>query len=192
MRASRFLLASVLALAGCATPAQREDERLKAAAKQALAEMNACRTREAALPSYQALRDKLPPLDGSAPSLELETNRARPTPEEVPLLRAFLRDGILPCRKITLDKMAKVNPALVPPIVEAQAASSERYDRLMRREIAWSDFAMANYLITAALRAEAPERGCHDRRAGRALSKIREFQRRQAASTKTVQDRASP
>lgn len=191
MRASRFLLASVLALAGCATPAQREDDRLKAAAGQALAEMNACRTREAALPAYQALKDKLPPLDGSAPSLELETNKARPTPEEVPLLRAFLNDGILPCRKITLDKMAKVNPALVPPIVEAQAASSERYDRLMRREIAWGDFAMANYLITAALRAELLNVAATIDEQD-ALSKIREFQRRQAASTKTVQDRASP
>jgi hypothetical protein len=184
MRASRLLSISFLTLAGCATSTQQEKDRLDAAATHAISEINACRAREEALPAYQALKDKLPPLDGAVPSPELQANKAKPEPEDVPLLLAFHRDGMMPCRKITLDNIAKVNPALAPPIVEAHAASDESYGRLVRREIGWGDFAMGNYQRTAALRAELLNVGAKiDEQ--RALREVRELQRRQAPSTGT-------
>ena len=180
MAASRLLSMSFLALAGCVSPAQQEADRLNAAATQAISEITACRAREEALPAYQALKDRLPPLDGSAPSPELQANKARPAPEDVPLLLSFQRDGIEPCRKITLDNIVKVNPALAAPIVEAYAASDESYARLVRREIAWGDFAMSNYQRTTVLRAELLNVSIKiDEQ--RAISQIRELQRRQAS-----------
>ena len=181
MRASRLLLVSFLALGGCAAPAQPEGDRVKAAATQAMSEMSACRTREEAMPAYQALKDKLPPLDGSAPSPELEANTAKPTPEEAALLLEFHRDGITPCRKITLDNVAKVNPALLPPIVEAHTASKESYFRLVRREMSWGAFATDNYQRTLAVRAELLNVAARIDEQN-VISQVRELLRRQAAT----------
>lgn len=182
MRRSLLLLVSFFALVGCATPEQKEDARLEAAATRAVSEMIACRAREAALPAYQALKDRLPPLDGSAPSPNLQANKEKPAPQDVPLLVEFHRDGIAPCQKVTLDNITRVNPALAPTVVEAQVASEESYARLVRREIGWGDYAMGSYLRTAALRAELLNIAVRlDEQA--ALAKIRELQNRQAATT---------
>lgn len=185
MRASPLLLASLVTLAGCATPAPPEGDRLEGAAARALSEIKACQAREETLPAYQALKNKLPPLDGSAPPAALEANEAKPTADEVPLLVAFHRDGIAPCRKITLDQVARVNPALVPPIVQAHMASRESYDRLVRREISWGEFAKDSYQRTLAIRAEllAVAASIDEQNA---ISQIREFQHRKKAEAETA------
>jgi hypothetical protein len=180
MLASRLLLMSFFALAGCATQAQQESDRIKTTVGQAKSEMTACRTREEAMPAYQALKDNLPPLDGSAPSMTLQANKAKPTLEDVPMLIEFHRDGITPCRKITLEEAAKVNTALASPIAESYAASDQNFVRLVRREISWGDFATANYQRTVALQSQLRNVGSKiDERLANAHAQ--ELQRRQAA-----------
>jgi hypothetical protein len=59
----------VLSLSACATGAQKQAARMSEAAQVVVADANAARAQAAALPSYQALKDRLPPLDGSPPYL---------------------------------------------------------------------------------------------------------------------------
>ncbi len=112
----------------------------------------AARNRAAALPSYQILKDKLAPLDGSPPSMALLANRDRPNPEEVAALLDFHRDGISPARAAMLQDLAKVHPALVAAAAETAADSDREYARLVRREISWGDAAAGTVRRTAELR----------------------------------------
>jgi hypothetical protein len=67
MRALAWVAISLLCLSACATGAQQQAAKMNDAAKAAYVEAGAARDRAAALPSYQAIKDKIPPLDGSAP-----------------------------------------------------------------------------------------------------------------------------
>jgi len=112
------------------------------------------RNRAAALPSYQILKDKLAPLDGSPPSMAVLANRDRPNPEEVAALLDFHRDGIAPWRAAMLQDLAKVHPALVAAAAETAADADREYARLIRREISWGEAAAGTAQLSAELRAK--------------------------------------
>jgi hypothetical protein len=110
MKALAWVAISVLCLSACATGAQQQAARMNEAAQATKADLIAARDRAAALPSYQALKDKLPPLDGSPPSMELLTNASKPNVEDSSALLEFHREGFSPWRAVTLQDFAKVVP----------------------------------------------------------------------------------
>lgn len=116
------------------------------------ADLIAARDRAAALPSYQALKDKLPPLDGSPPSMELLTNASKPNVEDSSALLEFHREGLSPWRAVTLQDFAKVHPAYAAVAAEAYAAADQQYARLVRRESTWGEYATMSAQRTTAMR----------------------------------------
>jgi hypothetical protein len=148
------LAIALLCLSACATGAQREAARMNEATQVALSDGIAARNRAAALPSYQVLKDKLAPLDGSPPSMALLANQDRPNPEEVAALLDFHRDGIAPWRAAMLQDLAKVHPALVAAAAETAADADREYARLVRREISWGEAAASTAQRAAELRAK--------------------------------------
>jgi hypothetical protein len=108
MRALAWAAISLLCLSGCATGAQQQAAKMNEAAKAAISDATAARDRAAALPSYQALKDKIPPLDGSPSSMALQTNASKPNAEDVAALLEFHRDGLSPWRAVVLQDFAKV------------------------------------------------------------------------------------
>jgi hypothetical protein len=127
---------------------------MKEATQVAISDGIAARNRAAALPSYQILKDKLAPLDGSSPSMALLANRDRPNPEEVVALLDFHRDGIAPWRAAMLQDLGKVHPALVAAAAETAADADREYARLVRGEISWGDAAAGTEQRAAELRAK--------------------------------------
>lgn len=112
------------------------------AAQQARAEAAACRERFAAMPSYLALKDKLPPLEGS-PSMALQLNDTKPTAAEVSLLLDFHTAGLAPCRTALINNLAKTDSLLASIVAKNYSNNDRDYVRLMKREISWGAYATA-------------------------------------------------
>jgi hypothetical protein len=132
-----------LALAGCAPQADREKSSTVAAGEQVGPGLRACLERSAGLPSYRALKDKLPPDDDSAPSMDLQTNTGKPTPEEIQLLLEYHQDGLTPCRKLALLDLGRSDPLLAAPLAEGYADADASYVRLVQGQITWGGYATA-------------------------------------------------
>jgi hypothetical protein len=153
MKALAWVAISVLCLSACATGAQRQAARMNETVQATKADLIAARDRAVVLPSYQLLKDKIPPLDGSSPSMGLQTNTSKPNPEEVAALLEFHRDGLSPWRAVVLQDFAKVHPAYAAVAAETYAAGDQQYARLVRREISWGEYATASAQRTTAMRA---------------------------------------
>jgi hypothetical protein len=152
MRALAWVAISVLCLSGCATGAQQQAAKMNEAAQVMRADAIAARDRAAALPSYQVLKDKIPPLDGSSPSMGLQTNASKPDPEEVAALLEFHRDGLSPWRAVVLQDFAKIHPAYAAVAAETYATGDQQYARLVRREISWGEYATSSTQRATAMR----------------------------------------
>lgn len=153
MRALAWVAISVLCLSGCATGAQQQAAKMNEAAKAAISDGTVARDRAAALPSYQVLKDKIPPLDGSPSSMALQTNTSKPDAEEVAALLEFHRDGLSPWRAVALQDWAKVHPAYAAVAAETYAAADQQYARLVHRELSWGEYATFSAQRITAFRA---------------------------------------
>jgi hypothetical protein len=175
------LVVALFAVGGCATGAQQQAARMNEAAQVMVADANAARARATALPSYQALKDKLPPLDGSPPSMALLTDTSRPNSEEVVALLEFHRDGLSAWRAVMLQDFAKVHPAYAAVAAETYAAADQQYARLVRRETTWGEYATMSAQRTTALRGELTRVG-QQIKSELANAHAYEIQQRQAAA----------
>jgi hypothetical protein len=148
-------------LAACSTGAEREVARMNRATTVALSDMAACSARAEASGAFRQLRAKLPPVDGTYPSAALLADRSRPTPPEAALL-VELHDGYTaPCRKLTVERLAAINPAFAEVAARSFAEADAAYDKLVRREQSWGDYAagsIARRQAFALAFAEAGER----------------------------------
>jgi hypothetical protein len=105
------LVVAFFVLAACSTQAEQESRRISDALGKQKAAVDACVARIAQSDEYRALKDKLPPLDGSPPSMALQTDATTPTKEQSALLLAYHRDQLSPCRKVTVEGYAAAHPA---------------------------------------------------------------------------------
>lgn len=96
-----------------------------------------------ALSSWQALKNKLPPLDGTGASAVLQDDTGHPDAAEARLLLELHREGLTPCRKATLEKASGAPPAFVSLMAQAYAVLDESYLRLVTGEMSWGDYARA-------------------------------------------------
>jgi len=130
-------LALAAALAACSTEAEREVARMNQATTVALGEMAACSARAEASDAFRRLKTRLPPVDGTLPSAALLADRSRPTVE--------LHSGyIAPCRRLTIERLATINPAFAEVAAKSFAEADAAYARLARREESWGDYAAAS------------------------------------------------
>jgi hypothetical protein len=148
-------------LAACSTEAERELARMNSATTVALNEMAACAARAEASDAFRQLKARLPPVDGSLPSATLLADRSRPTTPEAALLVELHTTYTAPCRKLTVERLAAINPAFAEVAAKSFAESDAAFARLVRREESWGDYAagsIARRQAFALAFAEAGER----------------------------------
>jgi hypothetical protein len=126
-----------LCVAGCATAAQREVERMKSSAERGISASDACQAKVEATPDYQSIKALMPGQDG--PSLVAQTNSSKAAPEEIRALFA-VHAAAVPCRKIRLEAAGDVSPLLVPPLAEHYARVDAAYVGLVERKLTWGEF----------------------------------------------------
>jgi hypothetical protein len=136
---------AIIAIAGCATPAQQEVQRMNAADQRGAALIQACAANVERGPDYTALRDKMLPLTdpNSRPTLEQLNDGSKPTAAQIRHLFG-LHAAIQECRKIALESVGAVHPAYVTPMAEAYAEDDALMLRLVRGQITWGESARAS------------------------------------------------
>ena len=143
--------------------------------------MKACLARSARLPSYQALKDKLPPDDDSALAMDLQTNTGKPTPAEMLLLLEYHQDGLTPCRKLALLDQGNISPLLAAPLAEGYADADASYVRLVQGQISWGGYATAAHVRHLMVSRKLSSANAQiDRKSE--ISQTQEIQRRQVAA----------
>ena len=178
---ARLFAILVLALAGCTPQADREKPAAVAAGEQTALGMKACLERSARLPSYQALKDKLPPDDDSALAMDLQTNTGKPTPAEMLLLLEYHQDGLTPCRKLALLDQGNISPLLAAPLAEGYADADASYVRLVQGQISWGGYATAAHVRHLMVSQKLSSANAQiDRKSE--ISQTQEIQRRQVAA----------
>jgi hypothetical protein len=135
------LVAALFVLAGCSTQAEQESSKINDALGRQKAAVDACVARIAQSDEYRALKDKLPPLDGSPPSMALQTDATTPTKEQSALLLAYHRDQLSPCRKVTVEGYAAAHPAFAVVMARTYAESDASFAQLVQAKITWGQFA---------------------------------------------------
>jgi hypothetical protein len=137
----RKVTAAVLTLcvAGCATAAQREVERMKTSADRGVTAARSCEAQVTAMPEYQSIKVYMV-TDG--PSLAAQTNSSKANPEEIRAIFA-VHAAMVPCRKIRIEAANEVSPILVPPLVENYARNDATYVALVEGKVTWGEFTRA-------------------------------------------------
>jgi LAS superfamily LD-carboxypeptidase LdcB len=102
---------------------------------------NACWEMVERDPRFQGILEKIPIRD-PLPSLTILANSDLPTSQEIEDLYAG-HQAIQPCRKIALEGMGRVHPALVSVFAEAYAGFDDDLLRLVNRQLTWGEYAQA-------------------------------------------------
>jgi len=105
--------------------------------------------------AYRAIKDKLPPTDGSAASAELLANNNVPTNQEVQSLISF-HHQLGQCRQLVLQAAAD-QPATLTAYAQLYADIDAAFARLVRREMTWGQYAQAGARSLAAFRTHSVE-----------------------------------
>src|SRR5476651_1940172 len=144
---SEWMLLGVLILSatGCENAAEQEQVRVLSARRAAGNVTYSCSQKMEQSAEYQALKGKLPPLDGSPPPMSLQLNTAKPTADEAKTVLSFYEGQVVPCRGTVRDAYRNVTPAMVAIMDRGDADSDMAYARLIKREVSWGDYAQADY-----------------------------------------------
>ncbi len=133
------LVAMMAMLAGCATQAQRELVRLMNSVESGKAATEACQAKVTETSEYRLLA---PYLREGAPSLAAQANPAKATPAEIKAVFA-VQAAVSECRKIRLEGLAAINPALVTPTADAATKVDAAYLGIVERRMTWGEFVRA-------------------------------------------------
>ena len=105
--------------------------------------------------AYRAIKNRLPPTDGSAPSEVLLANATVPTDQEVQYLNSF-HHQLGQCRQLVLQA-ASAQPSTVAAYAQLYADIDAAFARLVRREMTWGQYAQAGARSLAAFRTHSVE-----------------------------------
>src|SRR5262245_493291 len=105
--------------------------------------------------AYRAIRDRLPPTDGSAPSAALLANSQVPTDQDVQYLISF-HHQLGQCRQLVLQA-ASAQPASVAAYAQLYADIDASFGRLVKKEMTWGQYAQAGARSLAAFRTHSVE-----------------------------------
>ena len=104
---------------------------------------------------YRAIRNKLPPTDGSAASPALLANGEVPTDQEVQYLMAF-HHQLGECRQLVLQA-ASAQPTTVAAYAQLYADIDAAFGRLVKKEMTWGQYAQVGARSLAAFRTHSVE-----------------------------------
>lgn len=130
------LVAMMAVLAGCATRAQVEMARIMNSMESGKAASDACVAKAMEMPEYKLLAGYLP--QGS-PSLAAQANPAKATPAEIKAVFA-VQEAAAECRKINLEGLGNLNPALMVPLADAYTKVDAAYLGIVERRMTWGEF----------------------------------------------------
>lgn len=128
-----------LVLAGCATAAEQEVSRLREVQAATDPAIDACDQRLEQSAPYQALKSRLGPTSGTIP-LALKASPDKASPAEVQQIFALHQEYMTPCRKLKLEALAQMHPALVGVIAEYYAKTDAALVQLTNRQITWGQY----------------------------------------------------
>jgi hypothetical protein len=156
---SFILLSIVLAVGGCATPAEREAKRVRAAASATFDQARQCLGEIGQSTEWQDLSAHLPPLDGSEPRMSLRTDSRVPTAAQAAQLVKLFNDRLLPCQTLVVSNLQAVHPSLAVAVAEFNAAANQAYARLVSRQLTWGAYASLSATLNAQARANWAKAG---------------------------------
>ena len=183
----RLIAAAIVtvAVAGCQTGAQKKQQAMLDNVAAARAATEPCFAEVESHPEFQGILAKMPPRGNESPPLAMLANQDRPTDAEIAALYAF-HQAQQPCRKIALESVGRIHPAVVSVFVEGYSRLDREYVRLVRRESCWGDFAQAREALKTELAAKLQAVGDEiDRQL--ANEQTYELQQRQQASERLMQ-----
>lgn len=133
-------------LAGCQTGAQQEMGRQATIMTTGFDRANACAAAVEVTPAFQLLKRYFPLKE--APSLQMQANRSKATPEEA---RAIFEahSSVAPCRKIRIETANAVDPLLAAPFAELYARTDAVYLGVAEKKITWGEFAQGYWAASA-------------------------------------------
>lgn len=143
---------AILAVAGCATTAQREASRIQGVASADAPVIDACLRATVASPPYQALKAKMGEYSDS-PTRAMKLNADKATAQEAAQVLSLRQDYLTPCRKIALESAAKVDPAIVAILAENYARADANYAKFSTHMISWGEFVTENQVLVTERRA---------------------------------------
>jgi hypothetical protein len=174
------LLVTAITLGACSTGAQREVSRMNEATSVAVTDIDACWRRLENSDPYRALKTKLPPSNGAPPPMALLADQTKPTPADSALLLTLHQEYVTPCRRLALEGAGRIHPSFAAVMANAYAAADADFDRLVRREVSWGEYAQSVYRRREALGAAFGEASASVNR-DLVRSHVQEIQRRQGA-----------
>lgn len=130
-----------LALAGCATSADREQSRMQTAMNQGSTAIAECSQRVKSTPEYAAIGRRLDREAGPV-SLQERASKAKATDAEIAQIYA-LHAATQPCWKLRIESASNVSPLFAGVFAARFTAADRNLLRLVKREITWGDYHLA-------------------------------------------------
>lgn len=186
MKKKMIALGILVLMAGCATGAQQESARMRAAVASTNDQAKQCQVRAEQSPEWQELSAYLPSLDGSDPSMTLRTNASVPTPEQAATLARLFNDYMRPCQATLLASTGAVHPAMSAVLAESYAARNQAYAQLASRQATWGAYANFSASLVAETKSAWARTG-QEIEGGLQAQHNTEVQQRQAASAAMMQ-----
>jgi hypothetical protein len=101
--------------------------------------IEACDQRLEQSAPYQALKNRLGPTSGGVP-LALKASQDKASPAEVQQIFSLHQEYLTPCRKLKLEALAQIHPALVGATAEYYAKTDAALVQLTNRQITWGQY----------------------------------------------------
>lgn len=174
-----IVASTVMALAGCATVAERQYRAIVSNNSAAAAQLRACYAKIYNSPVAAPLRRHVP-LSIDDVTLQQLSDSNFATDDEI---KAILREHplIVACRKAALHKIGLATPTFVPIIAAAYGKTDDLLVELIKKKISWGAFMTGVRNVSTNLRAELSAEGQRIT-AGLERSQEAELARRQEAA----------
>jgi hypothetical protein len=176
----RLVVILCLAMAGCATAAQRQGEQIKTGLGAAEAEMKACVAAMNNDPSYAGLQQHFPFNDIRQATLAQMTDDSLVSSSDVALMSSR-RSIIIGCESKLEETLSRVLPPLVPIIVETRTEQDNNLLDLVKHKASWGAYVVRSQAIIASQAAKM-QAVFHQVDAELAAANQQELAQRQAAA----------
>jgi leucyl-tRNA synthetase len=152
-----IIVVAAVALAGCATPAQRKAVTIRNGTEGAAQQMKVCVTAARSMQGADAVATKYAE-DSSQPSLQQLTDSNLPNDGEVKAL-FMVHDAVQQCRANFVTALSSVAPTLANVFVESYQKSDSQLVLLVQKKQTWGEYNKAVQQIAVEARGELTKAG---------------------------------
>jgi citrate lyase beta subunit len=146
-----------IAVASCATQAQKQSQIISDAGELAGAELTICVSAAGNDPAISALRANMPD-NANDLTLSQQTNASKATDEEIAMI--YIRhEKLQVCRNKYIAAISPVMPGIANAMVEVYTKTDKELIRLVKKEISWGDYVVARRDIATAGRTTVTAEG---------------------------------